>query len=131
MNNNIIVAILVGITLFSGCTSETVSSPESALKAQMDGLKYYQGNDLYELLSSDLKLKYTADNLQNKMFALKQGSIAIEDYKVIDKIENGNTATFKVEVVWTYSGIHKTKTHTVSFVLENGNWKISDNPTLR
>lgn len=130
MVNKIIIAIMVGVILLSGCVSSP-SIPEDTLNEQVIYNKYIQGNELYDLLSNDLKAKNTADNLQTKLNVYSQVG-QITDHNILNESINGNTATYTVEVIWLIGGtVQRTKTYTMTFVLENEEWKISSNPILK
>jgi len=127
----IVVLILLGTLLAIGCTSEP--TPENTLKEQISYIKFNQGNEMYDLLSNEMKEQYTKDKLANKLSVRKEmGILGIKDYNIIEKtVVSENVVTMKVEIVWNLEGYQKTETHNTEFVLEDGLWKINSNPLFR
>jgi len=127
----VVVLILLGTLLAIGCTSEP--TPENTLKEQIYCIKFNQGNEMYDLLSSEMKKQYTKDKLANKLSVRKEmGILGIKDYNIIEKtVVSENVVTMKVEIVWNLDGYQKTETHNTEFVLEDRLWKINSNPLFR
>ena len=126
----IVVLILLGTLLAIGCTSEP--TPENTLKEQIYCIKFNQGNEMYDLLSNEMKSHYTKDDLANKLSMMKEMGMLVKDYNIIEKtVVSENVVTMKVEIVWNLEGYQKTETHNTEFVLEDGLWKINSKPLFR
>lgn len=127
----IVVLILLGTLLATGCTSEPM--PENTLKEQIYCIKFNQGNEMYDLLSNEMKEYYTKDDLANKLSIRKEmGIYGINDYNIIEKtVVSETVVTMKVEIAWNLDGYQKTEIHNTEFVLEDGLWKINSNPLFK
>ncbi|MCK5720917.1 MAG: hypothetical protein KAI84_00120 [Gammaproteobacteria bacterium] len=127
----IVVLILLGTLLATGCTSEPM--PENTLKEQIYCIKFNQGNEMYDLLSNEMKEYYTKDDLANKLSIRKEmGIYGINDYNIIEKtVVSETVATMKVEIAWNLDGYQKTEIHNTEFVLEDGLWKINSDPLFK
>lgn len=127
----IVVLILLGTLLATGCTSEPM--PENTLKEQIYCIKFNQGNEMYDLLSNEMKEYYTKDDLANKLSIRKEmGIYGINDYNIIEKtVESETVVTMKVEIAWNLDGYQKTEIHNTEFVLEDGLWKINSDPLFK
>ena len=127
----IMVLILLGTLLATGCTSEPM--PENTLKEQIYCIKFNQGNEMYDLLSNEMKEYYTKDDLANKLSIRKEmGIYGINDYNIIEKtVVSETVVTMKVEIAWNLDGYQKTEIHNTEFVLEDGLWKINSNPLFK
>ena len=127
----IVVLILLGTLLATGCTSEPM--PENTRKEQIYCIKFNQGNEMYDLLSNEMKEYYTKDDLANKLSIRKEmGIYGINDYNIIEKtVVSETVVTMKVEIAWNLDGYQKTEIHNTEFVLEDGLWKINSNPLFK
>ena len=127
----IVVLILLGTLLATGCTSEPM--PENTLKEQIYCIKFNQGNEMYDLLSNEMKEYYTKDDLANKLSIRKEmGIYGINDYNIIEKtVVSETVVTMKVEITWNLDGYQKTEIHNTEFVLEDGLWKINSDPLFK
>jgi len=127
----IVVLILLGTLLATGCTSEPM--PENTLKEQIYCIKFNQGNEMYDLLSNEMKEYYTKDDLANKLSIRKEmGIYGINDYNIIEKtVVSETVVTMKVEIAWNLDGYQKTEIHNTEFVLEDGLWKINSDPLFK
>ena len=127
----IVVLILLGTLLATGCTSEPM--PENTLKEQIYCIKFNQGNEMYDLLSNEMKEYYTKDDLANKLCIRKEmGIYGINDYNIIEKtVVSETVVTMKVEIAWNLDGYQKTEIHNTEFVLEDGLWKINSDPLFK
>lgn len=125
------VLILLGTLLATGCTSEPM--PENTLKEQIYCIKFNQGNEMYDLLSNEMKEYYTKDDLANKLSIRKEmGIYGINDYNIIEKtVVSETVVTMKVEVAWNLDGYQKTEIHNTEFVLEDSLWKINSDPLFK
>jgi len=82
---------------------------------------------IYDLLSTSAKQKYTKDDVHNYIYAFTKNGIYIYDYSIINKDVSVSKAQLDVEITWLVGGgYHKTKKHTVSLTLEDGEWKLDD-----
>ena len=127
----IVVLILLGTLLATGCTSEPM--PENILKEQIYCIKFNQGNEMYDLMSNEMKEYYTKDDLANKLSIRKEmGIYGINDYNIIEKtVVSETVVTMKVEVAWNLDGSQKPEIHNTEFVLEDGLWKINSDPLFK
>lgn len=127
----IVVLILLGTLLATGCTSEPM--PENTLKEQIYCIKFNQGNEMYDLLSNEMKEYHTKDDLANKLSIRKEmGIYGINDYNIIEKtVVSETVVTMKVEITWNLDGYQKTEIHNTEFVLEDGLWKINSDPLFK
>lgn len=127
----IVVLILLGTLLATGCTSEPM--PENTLKEQIYCIKFNQGNEMYDLLSNEMKEYYTKDDLANKLSIRKEmGIYGINDYNIIEKtVVSETVVTMKVEIAWNLDGYQKTEIQNTEFVLEDGLWKINSDPLFK
>ena len=123
MNLIVVALVLLGLVFSFGCT-ESISSPENTLKEYVSYFNGFQGDNIYDLLSNDLKKSYSKDQTNNIVYAKRQ-DYQISDYNIIEKTVSENITTLNVDITWDIEGIHKTNNYNIEFVFEDDEWKLN------
>ena len=126
---SVILCLLISAFVIAGCSEKSnvnLTTPEGTLSKYVKDFNSGDGDDVYSLLSSQTKASKSESNIFNKVKALHDGGIRIDDIVIVEKDIQGNTANMNLDVNLLVLGYKKTKNKDTVFILENGEWKMTE-----
>jgi hypothetical protein len=140
----LIIGVILQLILIIGCTTPyqqktitqstpspvpkttTIPDPENSLKAYVYAFNHVIDSELFRLLSKNVIDSESKDSIHNTAFALASNRVTFSEYTILTKNVQGNSAILNVEIVENVQGYRKTTTRDITFVFEDGIWKLNE-----
>lgn len=87
-------------------------------------------NKIWSLLSTTAQAETSTNSIHNRIYAQDISGLEVENYNVVSSDIQNSTATLSISGQLDYLGFKSTYNKDVSFVQENGIWKIDKFVTL-
>lgn len=145
---SIVVISVIAILFCSGCTDSSdssknslqssvtkstftptptpVPSPEKVFESYFYGYKFLNEDAIWEVLSTNAQSINSKNMIYNQIYALYSQGTAPSSYEITNLEIGDNDATMYISVDVFIQGYKFTHDKEISFVRENGEWKIDE-----